>query len=266
MTALAWDEVGERTFETGVDRGVLYLASDQAVAWNGLTSVEEQSSRESQSFYLDGVKFLERVSPGDFSGVIRAYTYPVEFEVVQGVQEIYDGLSIYDQPSRSFSLSYRTKIGNDVDGEDHGYKLHILYNLIAIPDSVGYSSINESVTPIEFSWTLKGTPVSLTGFRPTVHISIDSRADPDRYAAVERLLYGTEDDDPVLPALDDFVAIFETYNDLYIVDNGDGTWTATDPGENFITMLDSTTFSIDDADVTIIDVNTYTISDTDLDV
>lgn len=263
MTALVWDDVGERVYQTGIDRGILFLNDGTAVAWNGLTSVEEDSTSEVKSYYLEGVKFLQNLIPGDFEGKITAFTYPEEFDEVNGLSSISPGLDIYDQPASSFNLVYRTKIGNDLS-PDFGYKLHILYNVIANPDNVSYDTLDDSgVSPVEFGWSLSGTPTKLVGFRPTVHISIDStQTPPDVFRVLEDILYGTETADPRLPSMSEIAGYFGYLQELIIVDHGDGTWTAIDAADNYITMLDPTTFQIDNADATYLDPDTYTISST----
>lgn len=206
MTALVWDKIGERIFETGVDRGVLYLKDDTAVAWNGITGVEESSNPELKSLYLNGLKYLEYLSPGDYSAILKAITYPDEFESVGGIYKSINGISFYDQPVRSFSLSYRTKIGNDLDGEDHGYKIHIVYNVIADPATKVYASLGERIQPADFSWNLTGRPPDWSYFptRPTSHIALDSRKiDPDILSSFEDILYGTESESPRLLTLED---------------------------------------------------------------
>jgi len=193
MTALAWDTIGERIYQTGIDRGVLYLEDGSAVPWNGLTGVEEDSTSDVKSYYLEGVKFLENFIPGDFEGKLKALTYPEEFDLVSGIADVSPGFNVYDQPARSFNLAYRTKIGNDLS-QDFGYKIHILYNVIANPDTVSYDTLDDSgVSPTEFGWSLSGTPTKLVGYRPTVHISIDSTlTPPDVLQVLEDQLYGTE--------------------------------------------------------------------------
>jgi hypothetical protein len=178
------------------------------------------------------------------------------------------GLHFYEQVPKSFSLSYRTRIGNDIDGTDHGYKIHIIYNLVANPESYAYETFTDSgANPVEFGWTLTGTPVQFPGMRPLVHLSFDStEIEPELLEALESMLYGTEDNSPSLPSIIEVALMFGYLGALVIVDNGDGTWTATDIGTvdlpAYITMIDETTFEIDDADVTYLDGETYLISDT----
>lgn len=264
MTALAWDKTSERTYQTGIDRGVLYLHDGRAVPWNGLIGVEESSNSELKSFYLDGVKYLENLTPGDFLAKLKAFTYPDEFDDVNGIVTPAPGLSYHEQPPKSFNLSYRTKIGNDVDGTDHGYKIHILYNLLAVPDSKSYETLQGSdISAVEFSWALTGTPVRATGLRPTVHISVDStKTPPDILRMLETILYGSDTEEPSLPPISEIGQIFGFLGALIIINNGDGSWTAVDESDTYITMVDPTTFQIDGADATYLDSVTYQISST----
>lgn len=218
MTALTWDNPGERVYQTGVDRGVLFLqdGSGTVVPWNGLTSVEDTTSKDTNEFYIDGRKYLVYLSAGDFSANLKAFTYPDEFEVVNGINKYTPGLRIHDQPVQPFSLSYRTKIGNDLDGVDAGYLIHLIYNVFANPDSHESSTISDSPAPTEFSWVLSARPVyepdpdSGNGvyWRPTSHISVDSRDAPlDMLQAFEDTIYGTVDTDPSLPLLPNVPAL-----------------------------------------------------------
>lgn len=263
MTTLTWDKTGDRVYQTGVDRGVLFLQDGTFAVWNGLTSVEEDSTDTLTSYYLDGVKFLDNLSPGDFTGILKAFTYPDEFDRVNGIASVAPGLNYHDQPSQSFNLTYRTKIGNDSDGIDHAYKVHLLYNLMAVPATFAFESLKDSVAPIEFQWNLTGTPPRITNARPTVHISIDSRTtDPGILEAIENMLYGTASSNPSFPTIDAVASLFGYFGKLIIVDNGDGSWTAIDESNSFITMTDPTTFRIDNADAVFLDASTYQISST----
>ena len=230
MTALEWDKIGERLYEAGVDRGVLYLpdssgAYNEAHSWNGLTSVEEAPNQSSNSYYQDGVKYLENVVIGDYAGTLKAFTYPDAFDAVQGIGSGSGGMYVHNQKPKLFGLSYRTRIGNDLEGIDHGYRIHLLYNLIATPSNAAYSSVSNSPSPLEFQWNLSGTPGSVTGWKPTAHLSIKSTdLDPGYLAFVEEVLYGNEVNDPRLPSLNEMFDLVA--NRLTIVDNGDGSWTA----------------------------------------
>jgi hypothetical protein len=213
---------------------------------------------------MDGVKFLERANPGEFVGKLKAYTYPEEFEKVLGI-DFKAGMSFYEQPPQSFNLSYRTMIGNDVDGDVHGYKIHLLYNLRALADTYTFATIDNSASLNEFVWALTGTPPKIDGIRPTVHYSFDSTRSPvGLIDTIEAALYGTSTSDPYFPTVTGLFTFLAPYDDLVITDNGDGTWTATDLSGTYISMASSAEFVIDGADATYIDPDTYTISSTDV--
>jgi hypothetical protein len=263
MATLAWDEIGNRIFQSGIDHGVLYLQDGTAVPWNGLTEVDQDSDSEVKSFYLEGSKYLQNFIPGDFVGKLKAITYPEEFDRVNGLSSVFPGFDIYDQPVSSFNLSYRTMIGNDLSSE-YGYKIHILYNVIANPDSVSFNTLTDSaVQPSEFGWSLSGTPSKFKGFKPTIHISIDStKTSPEIMKLLEGQLYGTNTTDPRVPEISEIAGYFGYLGILIIIDHGDGTWSAIDGTNTYILMLDDTTFQIDNADVTYLDADTYEISST----
>jgi len=209
---LEWDKTGERTFHTGVDRGVLYLMDGTYAVWNGLVSVDSGSAdMELQSFFLDGVKYLEKITPGEFSGKLKAITYPDEFEKALGIIDVSPGLEYHDQVPQPFNLTYRTLLGNDVNGTSLGYKIHLLYNLVADPETVSYDSLSDSPQLTEFVWGLTGTPPRIPGTRPTVHVALDSRDIPEEVLTIlEESLYGTESTDPVFLSLADINEVFES--------------------------------------------------------
>jgi len=239
VPAIQWDKIGDRRFEAGVDRGVLYLP-DKAVAWSGLTGIEESPSIDSKSFYQDGIKYLDVKVLSEYSATLRALTYPDEFDQVMGIAADGQGLFIHDQRVRPFSLCYRTRIGNDVAGIDFGYRLHILYDLMAVPNSAAFGTVESNVDPVEFSWALSSTPQALPGYRPTAHLSIKSTdIDAGYLEYVESILYGNELADAYLPTMAEMFDLIA--NQVTIVDNGDGTWTASgsdrviqDFGDTFI--------------------------------
>ena len=206
---LSWDNSGERLYETGVKNGVLYVQNagryPKGVAWNGLTAVTESpSGAEATPLYADDIKYLELTSEEEFGGTIEAYTYPDEFAECDGSAELATGVKISQQKRKSFGLAYRTTIGNDEDGNDHGYKLHLVYGCKAAPSEKAYATINDSPEAITFSWEFTTTPVAVTGHKPTAHIEIDStKADPTCLAALEAKLFGTETDEPQLPLPDE---------------------------------------------------------------
>lgn len=208
MGKLVWDKVGERLYETGVKNGVLYPQTTggeygTGVAWNGLISVTESpSGAETTPLYADDIKYLNLMSNEEFGATIEAYTYPDEFAKCDGSAELTKGVSIGQQKRTPFGLSYKTVIGNDVDSNDHGYKLHIIYGALASPSEKGYSTINDSPEAITFSWELTTTPVAVTGAKPTATLVIDStKCDPDKLAALEKILYGSDDSPGTQPRL-----------------------------------------------------------------
>lgn len=215
MTQLTWDNVGERSYETGVDRGVLYQLDSggnyvDGVAWNGLTTVTESpSGAESNKQYADNTVYVNLISAEEFGGTIEAYTYPDEFGQNDGSASPADGLSIGQQGRRPFGLAYRTLIGNDVDGQDHGYKLHLVYGAQASPSEKAYATVNDSPEAIAFSWEFSTTPIQVAGHKPTSILTLDStKADPDDLATLEEILFGTEADDPRLPTPAEVIEIF----------------------------------------------------------
>ena len=213
MSKLVWDQTGERLYETGVKQGVLYVQVggkySTGVAWNGLTAVTESpSGAEPTALYADDIKYLNLMSAEEFGATIEAYTYPEEFEACDGSASIANGVSIGQQSRSAFGLCYRTSIGNDTDGVDHGYKLHLIYGALAAPSEKAFASINDSPEAITFSWELTTTPVSVTGHKPTACITIDStKADKTKLAALEAKLYGTEDAEPTLPLPDEIATM-----------------------------------------------------------
>lgn len=203
---LVWDQTNERLYETGVKMGVVYpQATDgtypMGVAWNGLTAVTESpSGAEATALYADDIKYLNLMSAEEFAATIEAYTYPDEFAECDGSAELAKGVAIGQQKRKAFGLCYRTVLGNDVDGNDHGYKLHIIYGAMAAPSEKAYATINDSPEAITFSWELSTTPVSVDGFKPTASITIDStKADPTKLEALEKILYGSEEAEARLP-------------------------------------------------------------------
>lgn len=222
---LVWDKTGERLYETGVSQGVLYPQAaggtyPTGVAWNGLTAVTESpSGAEATAIYADNIKYLSLMSAEEFGATIEAYTYPDEFAECDGSANIATGVSIGQQNRKTFGMSYKTVLGNDVDGENHGYKLHIIYGAMASPSEKGYATINDSPEAITFSWEVTTTPVSVTGFKPTASLTIDStKADPTKLAALEGILYGKDGTggledtgvDPRLPLPDEIAELMAT--------------------------------------------------------
>lgn len=196
---IKWDATGEHLYETGVDRGVLYPYDNEnstygaGVAWNGLTSVSQNpSGAEASDFWADNIKYLNLRSGEDFGATIEAYTYPDEFAECDGSAEVATGVKIGQQTRKMFGFSYRTLIGNDTNGQDHGYKIHLIYGATAAPSERSYSTVNESPEPMTMSWEINTVPVPVTNYKPTAHIEIDStKCDSTKLGNLEKILYGT---------------------------------------------------------------------------
>lgn len=210
MARLTWDDTGKRLYETGVKQGVLYPIQtggvySKGVAWNGLTAVTESpSGAEATPLYADDIKYLNLYSAEEFGATIEAYTYPDEFMECDGSATLAEGVTIGQQDRKTFGLCYRTTVGNDVDGASHGYKLHLIYGAMASPSEKAYATINDSPEAITFSWELTTTPVNVAGMKPTASITIDStKADPTCLAALEEILYGSEEEEARLPLPDE---------------------------------------------------------------
>ena len=218
MTRLAWGSAGERFFESGADRGVLYLPNEEGVAWNGLKSVSESPDGGTPTpYYVDGYKYINVASAEDFKATISAFSAPAEFGICDGTALIHNGLFATQQPRKAFGLSYRTRVGNDIEGVDHGYKIHLVYNALAAPSTRESVSLSNSPTPTSLSWAISTTPPKITGLRPTAHFVIDSRMTPWRLLAkIEDILYGTGSTSPRLPSVDEIMSIFSGPPDILV--------------------------------------------------
>lgn len=210
MAMLVWDKTGEHFYETGIDRGVLYVQKSGAyptgVAWNGLISVSESpSGAEANAVYADNIKYLSLMSAEEFGATIEAYTYPDEFMECDGSATLVEGVTVGQQSRKTFGMCYRTKLGNDVDLDEHGYKIHIIYGATASPSEKGYQTISDSPEAITFSWEVSTVPVNVTGMKPTASLVIDStKVDSTKLQALEKILYGGDDGDgPRLPLPDE---------------------------------------------------------------
>ncbi len=217
---LEWDQIGERLYETGVDHGVLYLPTtgvyDRGYAWNGLTTVTESpSGAEPTPMWADNIKYLNVLSREDFMATIEAFTYPEEFAECDGTAQPQPGVALAQQRRRTFGLSYRSRLGNDEQATDYGYKLHLIYGALAAPSEKAYSTINDTPEAITFSWELSTTEVNVTGYKPTALVTIDStKVSPAELEALEAILYGTDADGATpavvarLPLPDEIISIF----------------------------------------------------------
>lgn len=225
MSTLVWGASGSHNFETGVDRGVLYApGTGVGVPWNGLKAVKEKAQGgDPQAYYHDGIKFLQISAGEDFSATIEAFSAPVEFASCDGTANIYSGLYITQQPRKQFGVCYRTLIGNELEAHGLGYKLHIVYNALARPTNRDNLSLGSNAEPLELSWDVETVPLSMSGFRPTAHIVINSlTSTPGHMAAMESILYGSEGVDPRQPTFDEVITIFETAEeDLFTANFGE---------------------------------------------
>jgi hypothetical protein len=214
MSKLVWDKSGEHYYETGVKKGVLYPQAaggtyPKGVAWNGLTAVTESpSGAEATALYADDIKYLNLMSAEEFGATIEAYTYPDEFAECDGSASIATGVYIGQQPRKAFGMCYRTTLGNDLQSNDYGYKLHLIYGALAAPSEKSYATINDSPEAITFSWEVTTTPVEVTGFKPTASLTIDStKVDASKLAELEAILYGSEDEEARLPLPDEIITL-----------------------------------------------------------
>lgn len=216
MSKLVWDNTGDRLYETGVKNCVLYPqvegAYPKGVAWNGITAVTESpSGAEANPLYADDIKYLNLISAEEFGATIEAYMYPEEFAECDGSAAIAKGVMIGQQKRKAFGLAYKTTLGNDTEGNEYGYKLHIIYNALAAPSEKSYATINDSPEAITFSWEVTTTPVNVTGMKPTASITIDStKADATKLATLEAKLFGSEDSEAMLPLPDEIATLMKT--------------------------------------------------------
>lgn len=217
MAKIVWDKTGEKTYETGVKNGVLYPQGEggaytAGVAWNGLTAVTESpSGAEPNPLYADDIKYLNLISAEEFGATIEAYTYPDEFAECDGSAEIAPGVTVGQQARKAFGMSYKTTFGNDVYGNEHGYKLHLIYGALASPSEKAYNTINDSPEAITFSWEVTTTPVAVKGLKPTASLTIDStKTDKAKLAALEDILYGKDDVEARLPLPDEIAELMKT--------------------------------------------------------
>lgn len=255
---MSYEWVGTPNASASVRRPLLSLATP----WDGLTSVEENGGEAARAYYADGRPFLFLPMPKEFAATLSAYTYPDAFAEIMGLFEATDGMYLDSQPGAPFDLCYRTLVGNAVEGQDHAYKLHLVYNATVTPGAVSYETLSDSINPSTMSWEIQAVPVRVEGFRPTAHIVIDTRhMDPSKIQAIEELLYGSPDKRPRMP---DPQLVFDilNYGDTIIVtDNGDGTFDVEGSYEN-VYLLGNGEFRIDNIDGQNNGDGTFTISTT----
>lgn len=261
MSQLVWDSVGERFYESGVDRGVLYI-DGLGVPWSGLTSVEEApSGGDARPFYIDGVKYLNLAAREEFVATINAFYSPVEFDQCEGIGSVVLGLNAGQQRRKPFSFSYRTKIGNDLAGADYGYKIHIVYNALVAPTTRTYESISDSAEIPVLSWPVTTTPVVIPGMTRSAHITIDStKISKAGLAEIERILYGSETTSAVLPTPTQIVDALTNADEFTVTDLGGGMFSISGSIENVLEASPGVYEIIHDTAVIILDADSAEIS------
>lgn len=262
MARLRWDEIGSRSYENGVSQGVFYKRDGYGVPWNGLTAVEQTVGNETEPVYFDGIKINDIITLGDFAATVRAFTYPDELSFYEGLWQDQQGFYITGQKQSKFGMSYRTERSNDIGSAT--YKIHLLYNLTAIPDDMQQETISTDSNPVEFSWQISSIPEDVENFRPTSHVIIDSEEiDPYLLEDLEAILYGGPDSEARLPPLSGLSTYIRKWDRLVVIDNGDGTWTASSPVDGVVEMTDGITFQIVHDNAVYLDPDTYTLTSSD---
>jgi len=249
MTKLIWGAAGERVFEAGVDRGVLYVPGLPGVSWNGLKTVNESpNGGESRPYYIDGFKYANVASAEEFNATIEAFSSPSEFAICDGSIQLALGIFATQQPRKSFGLSYRTLVGNDLIGIDGGYKIHLVYNALAAPAGHQNNSTGQTIEPMGLSWDISTRPpIGAFGYKPSAHIIIDSRQAPTLFLAdIESILYGTASVQPRLPNPDEILTRFADTAPLDIVLDPSGGYSVSGPS---VTVVNADTFAIDHVSV-----------------
>lgn len=264
MPLIEWDRTGEKLYESGVSRGVFYVPGVPGVPWNGLISVNQSDEGGAfETFYFEGVAYYHKLQSSDFKATITAFTYPEAFEEYQGVSEISPGWYADDQaPPGYFGMSYRTNVGNDVDGAEHGYKIHLLYQLSAKPADASYGTLGDSMRPSTMSWDIKGVPQQIPNIRPSAHFILDSRIIPKyQMEFIENILYGDDAGVARLPSIPDLMTAVQERDKIIITDLNNGMWTADGP-RDLVQEFPDQSFVIDEVNATYINPNTYNISST----
>ncbi len=263
MTGIVWDEIGSRTYESGLDRGVIYLSDGSAIPWNGLVDVDEDIDANTSTVFYDGRQISELVTLGAYKGKIKAISYPDVVPELEGMGQITSGMLLSQQKPKVFALSYRTLVGNDLDG-DLGYKIHVLYNVIMVSGGKSYTTITDDPEMVEFQWDISAMADEVEGFKPTSSITLDSRLiDPVLMADIEARLWGSASTDPDLIPLADFVNYLYFEYKWKIVDNGDGTFTAITPDDLLLEQdaVDPTKWTLHEANATYLAPNLFTLKD-----
>lgn len=260
MTKILWNQPNESKFETGIDRGVLYVDGMIGVPWHGLIGfVESPVGGEARSYYLDGVKYLNVSDSEELEGTIEAFYCPKEFYHCDGIAEPSIGVNSWQQYRKSFGFSFRTKVGNDSSGSDFSYKIHLVYNALATPTERTYSTVTDTSDPNTLSWSITTKALPVPYLAPTAHITIDlDKASAYGISILEDILYGTNLTDPRIPSPSEVIAIFSYDLDLVVVENVDGSFEVTGPS-NKVSMFDIDQFQITSEAVDILDDGEFLI-------
>lgn len=261
MTELSWDAIGERYFETGVDRGVLYVGANPGVAWNGIVSVAESpSGGELKRLHYDGINYRNIIGVETFEATLSAFYSPREFDPCDGSAAFAQGFFATQQRRQSFGLAYRTKLGNDLDGQDHGYKIHLVYNALSTAPDRTYSTIDDSPNASLLSWKIIASPVVTDFAGPSAHWIINTMySNPDAVLALEQILYGTSTTAPRLPQPGEVKTLFGSIVPFTITDLGDGSYTA-DGSATAVQMIDADVFQLTAATVGMADTSAFNAS------
>lgn len=261
MARIAWNTAGSRFFEAGIDRGVLYIDALEGVPWVGLISVDENpSGAEPRPYYIDGEKYLNLSTVDEFEASVNAYTYPVEFGQCDGTAQIRSGLFFGQQPRKSFGLSYRTMIGNDTQGNEAYYKIHLVYNALATPSARSAQSYADSIDASDFTWDLTTKNNLVSGYASTAHVIVDTRyTNPVKLSQIEDILYGNDEGVARLPTPAELIAIFDVPLEWSVTDNGDGTFFISGPDEN-VWSIGNDMVMLDHPDIDVIDVDSFTLN------
>jgi hypothetical protein len=260
MATLVWGAIGTRKYETGLDRGVVYI-DEVGFSWSGLVSVDENpTGGEVESYYIDGVLYMNSPGIEDFGASISAFYSPVEFDACEGVGVSQPGFLAGQQRRKAFGLSYRTRIGNDTEAANYGYKIHLIYNAVVAPPKRGYKTQGEKIDPSLLSWDFRAKPVPIPGLMRSAHIIIDSTSAPAfGLIELENILYGTSEIDPRLPTPEEISAMFEGTSEFTVTDLGGGSFRISGSSIE-VAIIDEGVYQIDSDGVTLTGPDTYEIT------
>lgn len=258
---ISWDNLGERVYEAGIDRCVLYVGSDPGVPWNGVVSIQENPTGGAPSaYYFEGQKYLQTPAPEEFAATITAFTYPDAFGVCDGSEPVVVGMYIQHQPRKQFGLSYRTLVANDVADTNFAYKIHLIYNALAAPAQRDHKTLSDQSNISNFVWNITTVPQEFGGFKSSAHVIIDTRfINAGAVALIENILYGDSTDDARIPSISELMSIIVAGTSLTVIDNGDGTYTVLGP-DSEVFLTDPVTIEVDATSVVVVSPGVDTIS------